>query len=255
MQQWFETPPGRYLLAWERAEFDRAVATSSATTRCSWACPNSTRCAANRMPHKWLACDGEAQAAPAPRKPALSPTSRAAVRGEQPRPGGAAAFAGIEPGPARHAARGRARAGARGQGGDLLPQSGQPLGPAPAPRPPVPPPRLRRAVTCRMPATSSATGGCATGCGFSVSRSRPAASAATGRRSPARSGWNASTGWTAAGERSWPIFGAVYFIVAVKRVRGIPADRPAWKPAKAPATAPVPVTNRSHRGARTTLTE
>ena len=26
MRQWFETPPGRYLLAWERAEFDRAVA-------------------------------------------------------------------------------------------------------------------------------------------------------------------------------------------------------------------------------------
>ena len=25
MQKWFETPPGRYLLAWERAEFDRAV--------------------------------------------------------------------------------------------------------------------------------------------------------------------------------------------------------------------------------------
>ena len=25
MQQWFETPPGQYLLAWERSEFERAV--------------------------------------------------------------------------------------------------------------------------------------------------------------------------------------------------------------------------------------
>ena len=25
MHQWFETPPGRYLLAWERAEFERVV--------------------------------------------------------------------------------------------------------------------------------------------------------------------------------------------------------------------------------------
>ena len=25
MHEWFETPPGRYLLAWERAEFDRLI--------------------------------------------------------------------------------------------------------------------------------------------------------------------------------------------------------------------------------------
>ena len=26
MHEWFETPPGRYLLEWERNQFDRAVA-------------------------------------------------------------------------------------------------------------------------------------------------------------------------------------------------------------------------------------
>ena len=47
-----------------------------------------------------------------------------------------------------------------------------------------------------------------------------------------------------AGERWWPIFGAVYFLVAVKRVRGIKLIGPAWKPAKGIATAPVPMVNR-----------
>jgi ubiquinone/menaquinone biosynthesis C-methylase UbiE len=48
------------------------------------------------------------------------------------------------------------------------------------------------------------------------------------------------------GERWWPIFGAVYFIVAVKRVRGMRL-MPAWKRAKKIAAAPMPVANRSHR--------
>jgi SAM-dependent methyltransferase len=48
-----------------------------------------------------------------------------------------------------------------------------------------------------------------------------------------------------AGERWWPIFGAVYFIVATKRVRGIKLVAKRWKPAKSIATAPVPLANRS----------
>ena len=50
------------------------------------------------------------------------------------------------------------------------------------------------------------------------------------------------------GERWWPIFGAAYFLVAVKRVRGARLIGPAWKTAKSIATAPVPLANRrSHR--------
>jgi hypothetical protein len=48
----------------------------------------------------------------------------------------------------------------------------------------------------------------------------------------------------AVGERWWPILGAVYFVVATKRVRGIKPMGKLWKPAKAIATAPVPLANR-----------
>jgi SAM-dependent methyltransferase len=50
----------------------------------------------------------------------------------------------------------------------------------------------------------------------------------------------------AAGARWWPIFGAVYFLCAVKRVRGVTLLEPAWKVRKAPASAPAVVTNK-HR--------
>ena len=52
----------------------------------------------------------------------------------------------------------------------------------------------------------------------------------------------------AAGERWWPIFGAVYFLGAVKRVRGVRLLEPAWKARKAPASAPAVVANK-HRSA------
>ncbi len=54
-----------------------------------------------------------------------------------------------------------------------------------------------------------------------------------------------------AGSRWWPIFGAVYFLVAVKRVRGVRLLEPAWKSRKALAAAPAAVANKepaSRRG-------
>ena len=48
----------------------------------------------------------------------------------------------------------------------------------------------------------------------------------------------------AAGERWWSIFGAVYFLAAVKRVRGVRLLEPAWKTRKAPAAAPAAVANK-----------
>ncbi len=47
-----------------------------------------------------------------------------------------------------------------------------------------------------------------------------------------------------AGSRWWPIFGAVYFLVAVKRVRGVRLLEPAWKSRKALAAAPAAVANK-----------
>jgi hypothetical protein len=52
------------------------------------------------------------------------------------------------------------------------------------------------------------------------------------------------------GERSWPIFGAVYFVVAVKRVRGVKLIGATWKAPKRIAAAPMPIANRSHRESR-----
>ena len=46
------------------------------------------------------------------------------------------------------------------------------------------------------------------------------------------------------GERWWPIFGAAYFLVAVKRVRGVKLIGPTWKASGGIAAAPVPLANR-----------
>ena len=47
-----------------------------------------------------------------------------------------------------------------------------------------------------------------------------------------------------AGARWWPIFGAVYFLVAVKRVRGMRLLEPAWKTRKSGVAAPAVVANK-----------
>jgi hypothetical protein len=47
----------------------------------------------------------------------------------------------------------------------------------------------------------------------------------------------------AAGKRWWPIFGAAYFMVAVKRVRGMRLLGPAWKTKPARVVKPVSVAN------------
>jgi hypothetical protein len=58
--------------------------------------------------------------------------------------------------------------------------------------------------------------------------------------------WLQTLAWMdCAGARWWPIFGALYFLVAVKRVRGMTLLSPAWKTAKIPASAPVSVANRA----------
>ncbi|MCY1233920.1 hypothetical protein D9M72_464830 [compost metagenome] len=51
-----------------------------------------------------------------------------------------------------------------------------------------------------------------------------------------------------AGDRWWPIFGAVYMISAIKRVRNIRLVGPAWKskPALAPVSSPVATPTGTH---------
>lgn len=50
-----------------------------------------------------------------------------------------------------------------------------------------------------------------------------------------------------AGDRWWPVFGAVYMLAAVKRVKGMRLIGPAWKTQRAPASVVAPA---AHRGAR-----
>ena len=54
-----------------------------------------------------------------------------------------------------------------------------------------------------------------------------------------------------AGERWWPIFGAAYFLVAVKRVRGMRLLSADWRRAAARATAPVSIAGKMHKADRT----
>jgi SAM-dependent methyltransferase len=67
------------------------------------------------------------------------------------------------------------------------------------------------------------------------------------RPAVASEAWLASFEWMdRIGARCWPIFGAAYFLVAVKRVRGMRLLGPAWKTAPVRAGAPVSVANRTH---------
>jgi hypothetical protein len=47
------------------------------------------------------------------------------------------------------------------------------------------------------------------------------------------------------GQRYWPVFGAAYCIVAVKKVRGMRMLSPAWKAKPKMAAAPVSISSRS----------
>jgi len=58
--------------------------------------------------------------------------------------------------------------------------------------------------------------------------------------------WLRRLGWMdSAGSRCWPIFGAVYFVVAVKRVHGMRLLEPAWKKKSAAAPAAAPLVRRN----------
>src|SRR5512133_1743591 len=71
MRQWCEPPPGRYLLAWERAEFDRAVSDIFGYHSLQLGLPELDTLRSNRMPHRWLALREPAPADSTPIRPSL----------------------------------------------------------------------------------------------------------------------------------------------------------------------------------------
>ncbi len=249
MHEWFETPPGRYLLAWEKAEFDRAVSDIFGYHALQLGLPELDTLASNRMPHKWLGLR-ELHPVGDARKPALMTdysalpfeansldlvvlphslelnTDPHATLREVERvlvPEGKVVICCLNPASLWGLRQRRAHLYRRLGFGELfLPDAGDFIGYR----------RLRDWLRLLSFEVEDGSFGCY----------RPALTTEK---------WLHRTDWMdRLGERWWPIFGAVYFIVAVKRVRGAKLIGAAWKAPKPLATAPVPLANRSHRRRR-----
>ena len=63
MSHWLQTPPGRYLLAWEQHHLDLAVADLFGFHALQLGLPELDALRANRMPHRWVATEAAEAAA------------------------------------------------------------------------------------------------------------------------------------------------------------------------------------------------
>ncbi len=57
MGHWLKSPPGHYLVSWEQLQFDRAVADLFGFHALQLGLPQIDGLRANRMPHRWVASD------------------------------------------------------------------------------------------------------------------------------------------------------------------------------------------------------
>ena len=67
MHDWLGTPPGQYLLAWERVQMAQAVSNVFGYHALQLGLPELDALEANRMPHRWLAVQSEAELRSSPR--------------------------------------------------------------------------------------------------------------------------------------------------------------------------------------------
>lgn len=271
LQDWFRTPQGRYLLDWERAQLDRVVADIFGYHALQLGLPALDALRANRMPHRWrahevaphiplagpvdpgaanaaevttgvmggqrravsalcppdLACDFAAlpfaqnslDLIVLPHTLELHPDPHATLR-EVERvlmPEGRAVICGLNPASLWGLRQRRAHVyRSLGFGEHFLPAEGDFIGYW----------RLRDWLRLLSFEVESGRFGCY----------RPAVRSEQ---------WLDRFQWMdRLGARWWPIFGAVYFLVAVKRVRGMRLLGPAWKSSTSRAKAQVAVTNR-----------
>ncbi len=260
LHRWFESPAGRYLLDWEQARYDEAVADLFGYHALQLGMPWLQGLRANRIPHQWPALGGEFHAGVGPKalplpSPALwaepvalpfpensldlvllphtlelSCDPHAALR-EVARvlvPEGRVVISGFNATSLWGLRQRRARLYQRlGRGTLFLPDMGEFIGYW----------RLRDWLRLLNFEVEVAHFGCY----------RPAM----------RNGqWLERFRWMdALGPRWWPILGAAYFVVAVKRVHGMRLLEPAWRTARQRAAASVPLANRDaaqalvhHRG-------
>lgn len=268
LQHWFQTPPGRYLLEWEQAQFDQAVADIFGFNALQLGVPELETLAANRMPHRWVAlpeslptfldadtdlyqnhvrrapaAEGESPTVALVTDPAALPFPAASldlvvlphtlelsadphqVLREAERvlmPEGRLLITGLNPTSlwglrqARGHLASRMGLGNRRLGSLYLPEAGDFIGTG----------RLKDWLKLMSFDVESERFGCY----------RPAVKSEK---------WLSRYVWMdRVGARWWPIFGAVYFLVAIKRVKGMHLLGPAWKPRPARAAAQIPVANR-----------
>jgi SAM-dependent methyltransferase len=251
---WLKTPPGKYLLAWEQVQFDQAVSDIFGYHALQLGFTELDALRANRMPHQWhaadftpddveeltsdevassrlraaLVTDSGALPFPAasldlvvlPHTLELSDDAHATLR-EVERvlvPEGRVVITGFNPASLWGMRQRRAHFYTHfGHANLFLPEAGDFIGYW----------RLRDWLRLLSFEVESARFGCY----------RPAL---------ATEKWLARFEWMdKAGQRFWPIFGAVYFLVAVKRVRGMRLLEPAWRARKAVSAAPATVANKN----------
>lgn len=256
MTDWLKTPPGEYLLAWERKQFDGAVNDIFGYHALQLGLAELDALQANRMPHQWLAAASLQHAASRETSldasSSLSKAARAALvtdAGALPFPAnsldllvlphtlelsqdphatlrevervlvpeGRVVISGFNPTSLWAMRQRRGHFYQRFGRCDLfLPEAGEFIGYW----------RLRDWLRLLNFEVESGRFGCY----------RPAFGT---DKWLSRFEWMDSVGW-----RWWPIFGAVYFLVAVKRVRGMRLLEPAWKTHKTVAAAPGAVANK-----------
>ena len=246
MHHWFDSPPGRYLLAWEQARFDEAVADVFGYHSLQLGMPQLDGLRANRMPHRWHASGDMVAPAPGaaaapdllahavalpfsdnsldllllPHALELSHDPHHALR-EVARvlvPEGRVVISGLNPVSLWGMRQQRARLYQRlGCGRLYLPDVGEFIGYW----------RLRdwlRLLNFEVEVVHF-------GCYCPAVRTEQ---------------WLERFSWMdRVGAHCWPILGAAYFVVAVKRVHGMRLLEPAWRSKPQRAGVSVPVANRA----------
>ena len=249
LHDWLQTPPGRYLLAWEQERYDELVVDLFGYRALQLGLPALQGLRANRMPHRWLALPAPehmpeqppqlyADAVQLPFGPAsldlvllphtleISPDPHAALR-EVARvlvPEGRVVISGVNPWSLWGLHQRRSQLYQRlGAGGRLYLPPGQEL---------LSPARVRDWLRLLDLEVETLSFGCF----------RPAVRSAA---------WLARHAWMdGVGPRWWPILGAGYVIVALKRVAAMRLLEPAWRRRSVrAAAAPVAATRQRH-GAR-----
>ena len=248
LQEWFQSPAGAYLLEWEQAQLDEAVADLFGYHALQLGVLELQALRTNRMPHRWFTIQEPAEqtgkqcavvdfytdftALPFPANSMdllvlphaleFSPDPHAALR-EVERvlvPEGKVVICGLNPASLWGWRQRRSRWYQRlGWGRVFLPGWGDLIGYW----------RLRDWLRLLSFEVEAGRFGCY----------RPAVD------SPE---WLRRFSWLdRIGGRWWPIFGAAYFVVATKRVRGMRLLGGAWKAAAKRSTAAVPVTQQTHK--------